>query len=85
MTDIHPHDARALAAGRELYLADETGLSTSVAEVQALAYRLGVHRVLHTASAVDTVEMRLLLTQISRAHASGLPRATRERIAAVLA
>lgn len=85
MPNVHPVDARALAADREAYLTDQAGLFTSAAELQEAAYRLGAHRVLHTVSAVDAVEMRLLLTQTSRAHASGLPRATRERIAAVLA
>lgn len=75
-------DTHALAADRELYLADQDGATTSVAEVQAYAYRLGAERALHTAG---VAEMRRLLTQIGRAHSSGLPRSTRERIAAVLA
>lgn len=80
MPDIHPIDARALAADRELYLTDQAGLFTSVAELQEAAYKLAATRALHAAE-----EMRLLLTQISRGHASGLPKATRERIATVLA
>lgn len=78
---IANEDTHALAADRELYLRDLEGTRTSVAEIQAFAYRLGAERALHTAG---VTEMRKLLTQISRAHSSGLPKATRERIAAVL-
>lgn len=79
---INPQDLTTLMARRELYLEDPNGKRTSLTEEQAFAYALGQQRALHDAK---INEMRRLLEQISRAHYSGLPRSTRERIAAALA
>jgi hypothetical protein len=79
---VAKEDTFALSLDHDLYLADTAGETTSIAEVQANAYRIGYQR----ADPGPVVsEMRSLLEQIARAHYSGLPRATRERIAAVLA
>lgn len=79
---IATQDFLILMARRELYLEDPDGHRTSLTEEQAFAYALGQQRAI---SDSKINEMRRLLEQISRAHSSGLPRMTRERIAAVLA
>ena len=80
MPNIHPDDQRWLELARRLYLADEEGLHTSIAEVQEAAYRLGIERAESAGR-----DVRRLLDQISQAHGSGLSRATHTRIAQVLA
>ena len=79
---VDPKDCITLLVRRELYMDDPNGQRTSLAEEQAFAYALGQQRALHD---YKINEMRRLLEQISRAHSRGLPRMTRERIAAVLA